>query len=376
MSNAPFKIAFWMMSLAFALTVILASLKPQEIRQALNRQPAAETANPFDHQVESSQGAIAFVEPAEERVQSKSVPAETNKTLVKQQSVVTTPTIAMSDFSKVPQRSAQLVRVASADPDLPLVLTQEECLAEAPLVPIPDQRFAYSDQEAAPELKIPVPEPIDIVKIQHASATPQVSELRGEVVSLQLADAKRQIEELRQEQTRSQLEQLKQDLLELRQQMQRSDLASESSTERTISVAKVVEPQEEQPERYQRSEESLAVSADVQKDEKESSLDYGSHEKVSKVNHESVVEVSEGESQETFNFRFEHVSIKEVLMTLGKYGGRRVVLSSDIEGTFSGEFPNTTANQAFAAVIKANQFGLSFRGDYVLVRSHRDPKIR
>lgn len=367
MSNAPFKIAFWMMSLAFGLTILMVGLNPEEIRFALNPDKRIPVENEFEILQEEeiatasqNQNVSEVPSPFEkiddfETIALKPLDASGNRE--------NSPTLVSQPNKTKFDNGLNQVRVASADVNAPLGLSSEVVEEKTILVPIPDQRFAYSDRaHLAPEVSKPVPDPVELPARYQVSLNDEIAELKGHVLRLKLAEARKEFEALRRSQVQSDFEQVQAELDSLKQQIE----------EFKVSQSPIIAPDDEdekaEVKKYERTETETEQSSvtDLQ-------LTSG---EVAEADSNAVIEVTPTETENLFNFRFEAAPIGEVLETLGKHGGRTIVLSSGIEGRFDGEFKQMTPNRAFAAVIKAKQLGLSFRGDYVLVRAERDPRIR
>lgn len=84
-----------------------------------------------------------------------------------------------------------------------------------------------------------------------------------------------------------------------------------------------------------------------------------------------VIEVTDGSTPEHFNFTFANVDIRRALEVVCFHTRRKVVIDSEIEGEFSGEFLDADPHQAFASLIHAQGFGLTAKGDYIHVHKTR-----
>ncbi|MBT5021150.1 MAG: hypothetical protein HON04_20655 [Planctomicrobium sp.] len=365
MSNAPFKIAFWMMSFAFGLTILLVGLKPEEIRFALNpsMRPQISPENKYEENVnvtakiENRLGTTGSVKSV--AIAPLSIPEAKPQHVGESQLL---PTPSNEYYSFVQANEPKPIRVASADMNAPLGIGTPEIEETSILVPIPDARFVYSDSSSKLALKKPVPNPVDVSSMRYqVSLNDEIAELKGHVLRLKLAQTRQDFEEVRRFHVKDDFKQVQAELDELKEQIQ------EFKQLRSAIVEDFRETSEVQ--KYERSEPVI-----VQAENKTGQSEFSDSQEI--VNRESIIKVTPSETENIFHFHFENAKINEVLQTLGKYGGRTVVLSSGVTGTFTGEFKETTPNQAFASVIKANQFGLSFRGDHILVRAERDPNIR
>lgn len=363
MSNAPFKIAFWMMSFAFGLTILLVGLKPEEIRFALNPsqrpQPSSENENDvnvaaeFDNRLGTvdSENSVANA--------PLSVPEAVPQRVNDSQFL---PTPTNGDHAFIRTNAPKPIRVASADIEAPLGIGSSEVEETSILVPVPDARFAYSDSSSKLALKKPVPDPVDVSsRYTQLSLNDEITELKGNVLRLKLAQTRQEFEEVRRAHVKDEFKHVQNELNQLKEQIQEFKQLRLAISEESNEVPAV--------KKYERSVSEVA-QADETADQP-----LGSDSQEIET-HESIIKVTPSETENVYHFHFEHAKINEVLQTLGKYGGRTVVLSSGITGTFTGEFKETSPNQAFASVIKANKFGLSFRGDHILVRAERDPNIR
>ncbi|WP_417847769.1 hypothetical protein [Thalassoglobus sp.] len=380
MSNAPFKIAFWVMSLAFGLTVLLTGLKPEEIRNALNSQGKARHELKTSEEELSDSPAIAqrhqeelqfdpAPSPDRQKLTAASfepLPAEATLTQSSQQSSQSS---QQSSLSPTPSP----IRIASADVNASLGMSSNaptEQIRE--LTPIPDREFQYAaTRPIEHHREILVPEPVAIPKRADREAMDhEVHHLKKEILQFRLAEARREIEELRRHEQRTEVERVESELKELREDIAElkrlrnkvnENLPTQATAETTTKQQDVIPAA---PVETIKPVEMTEVVIEAKEPEQ-------SHEETS-----SAIEVTAGSKDDTYIFKFENAEIRDVLTTISKYAGRKVVIRPDVEGTFTGHFEETSAVQAFAAVIKANNFGVSFLGDYVLVRSHRDPKIR
>ncbi len=347
MSNAPFKIAFWVMSLAFVLTVLLTGLKPEAIRAALNpklRMQEEEIANQdFFPEFDSPQGdtLVADVNP-----------------------VTIDGTLASSDLLVEASTGLRPIRVASADIDAPLGITDGA-------KPVELDRFSFASNVAQPsaiqspheeEIQILVPDPVETYSYHsQSSVDDDVAQLKKHVLRLQLARARRELEDIRRETERQEVERVEFELKQLRNQI--GSLKKQRFEAQEVATA-CVEDQISIPE--------LEIPASVTPEPMP--VVYVAPEQV--VEPESRIEVTAGTKENSYSFHFENADIHDVLETLATRAGWNVVIRPDVKGTFTSIFENATPDQAFATVIKLHSYGVSFRGDYVLVRAHKDARIR
>lgn len=401
MSNAPFKIAFWVMSLAFGLTVLLTGLKPEEIRSALNsdrrltdqeEELGTEQAYWDSEQVVSAVHRVDTDEPLPEQPASNAPfvhpqpfpesgvqPAATSK--------LKTAAVDLNQQREFPV--AKPIQVASSDPDLALGLEPVVSSEEGPIVPIPDKQFAERSQaggEAFNPMMVqrPVPPPVDVAASpRRMSLTDEVTLLKEEILRLRLLETRRELDVVRRDKVEREIELVEFELTQLNEQISTLKNRTDQVAASSESIAVAEEPTSiaaEAPVQEESAESKLPIEA-VDAPAPPSQLTETNNEQADEPEsdetlRESVINVVEAEDGETYSFEFQDASIIEVLQLLASRSGRKIVLEKEIDGTYSGSFPETTAEQAFASVIKANHFGLSYRGSYTLVRAHRDPKIR
>ncbi len=339
MSNAPFKIAFWVMSLAFGLTVLLTGLKPEEIRSALN--PDLQIEEQGSPEFESSVAKLDSVSPDHSRSQSSY--SQRNNT--------------------APQTEPRPIRVASADLDGSLGLTDESPSSEP-------ERFAFTPEATQSatvqlpheeEIQILVPDPVESLNYYpRESVGNDVVHLKKKVLRLQLAHAHRELEDIRRKTEQQEVERVERELKLLKKQI--GDLKEQQNavqgTAMTPASSEIKIP--EQPT-LEPMPEPMHVA-------------FAEPERVTEL--ESRIEVTAGTKEKTFSFRFENANIHDVLKTLAERADWNIVIHSEVEGTFSGNFENAAPKQAFASVIKLHSFGVSFRGDHVLVRGQKDARVR
>lgn len=375
MSNAPFKIAFWVMGLAFCLTVVLTALKPEEIRLAMisrrtaeNRSVAADT---------ESQASLPL---ADQRAMS-SESATTTEFMAEnvQQPTRSIPAIVTDAQGTSP------IRVASANLDAQWSQSGPPSIIEATTPATPFDSPSVTAKTTEAEIEILVPEPIP----SPTPATPndmstEVNELRREVLRFQLAEARREFDTVRRDYNRQEVEQVEQELAELKQQIaelrdKRLTLNLQSQTADEVEnppIAPIPDPRFlAQQLIAQASQETL------QRSKEESQPTKIALEPVIATNEPDTktvrtIEVTPGKTSSTYSFLFEDAAIQDVLKSVAERAGWKIVIEPEIDGEFSGRFEQVDPQQAFAAIIKSKGFGLSFRGDYVLVRSHKDARIR
>lgn len=388
MSNAPLKIAFWVMSLAFGLTILLTGLKPEEIRTALNppqNENSEETeaeATPelaFEFANNESPPQQPVTQPAvlsrdvESRplathddsralhAATKHLPAQVPTWAGMDEPTVAVRTRATTMKPLVEPKTWHGIRVASADLDGSLGLEDRRDEIAEPILPIPDKRFsAVQRTPSEKKLSIPVPEPHpSFFPVPPTALSEEVDQLKSEVLRLKLIETRHQFDELRRDKVHEEFARVEDELRQLNEEITQFRIVDAPVVARTDQHPKVAAP----------------VATAELSDRVETAEPLQTFEFTNK-NPEPVIEVIPSEKREAFDFRFKDAEVGDVLKILGAQAGRKVVLSPDVSGTFSGDFSETSPNQAFAAVIKANQFGLSFRGDYILVRGTRDAKIR
>lgn len=335
MSNAPFKIAFWVMSLAFGLTVLLTGLKPEEIRSALN--PDLQTEEQESEQFESSLANSNPAYPDHSRSHSND----------------------SQRLNTAHQTVARPIRVASADLDSSLGLTDESSSSEP-------ERFAFAPEASqsqtipsphAEEIQILVPDPVETHNYYpQAGIDDDVAQLKKKVLRLQLAHAHRELEEIRRETERQEVARVEHDLTLLNKQI--GDLkALQAAVQKSVTHSP----------KYQSNQSNSVTPEPVP-------VALAESERVAEV--ESRIEVSAGTKENTYSFQFENANIHDVLKSLAGRADWNIVIRPDVEGTFSGNFENAAPDQAFATIIKLHNFGVSFRGDHVLVRGHKDARVR
>ncbi|QDT34467.1 hypothetical protein Mal48_37270 [Thalassoglobus polymorphus] len=373
------------MSLAFGLTVLLTGLKPEEIRNALNSQ------NKSRHELKTSEEELTDAPviaqrpqeefkfdpaPSPDRQKTTAAPFEPlpGESTLTQSSQQPSQNSETSSLSPTPSP----IRIASADVNASLGMSSNEPTEQIrELTPIPDREFQYAaTRPIEHHREILVPEPVAIPKrATRESMDHEVHHLKKEILHFRLAEARREIEDLRRDEQRTEVERVESELKKLREDIAElkklrneanenlaTQVKAEQVTDETFTKQQDVTPTA--PVETIKPVEMTEVVIETQ--ELEQPLEEKS----------STIEVTAGSKDDTYIFKFENAEVRDVLTTISKYAGRKVVIRPDVEGTFTGHFEETSAVQAFAAVIKANNFGVSFLGDYVLVRSHRDPKIR
>jgi len=343
MSNAPFKIAFWVMSLAFGLTVLLTGLKPEEIRSALNPKLRIQQEELAHQEFFLEDDSFEHDFPAAE---IKSITADDS--FLKSSNSVEAPS------------GLRPIRVASADINGSLGLTNETS-------PIEPDRFSFASEEPQSataqvphekEIQILVPDPVKAYGDRfQPSVADDVAQLKKKILRLRLANAHREFEDLRRENEQQEVERVETELDRLREQI--ADLKKQR-LEVQEAVTSSVEEQPPLPE--------LIIPDSITPEPMPVALTEPDHVIYQVDGPESRIEVSEG-------VKVENADIHDVLKTLAAQAGWNVVIRSDVEGTFSGSFEDAVPDQAFATVIKLQNFGISLRGDYVLVRARKDSQI-
>ena len=347
MSNAPFKIAFWVMSLAFGLTVLLTGLKPEAIRSALNPKLRLEEEELAHRELFPEFG------------------ADEDGASLNEVNVASTNRFRMSlihpgeeTFSKKP------IRVASADPNASLGFTEET-------LPVESDQVSYANDSAPSrthrspheeEIHILVPDPVDVSR--HRSQpriSDEVVQLKRQVLRLQLARAQNELQVIQRiaqqeevERVEKELKQLRAQIREFQEQRHAIQDADKSSTEEQSSAPKLEIPASVTPEPMP--------------------IPYVESENFVKT--EPKIEVTAGTREKTFSFYFENADIHDVLETLAERAGWKIVIHSEVQGEFSGNLENVAPKQAFATVIRLHGFGVSFRGDHVLVHDHKTARNR
>lgn len=375
MSNAPFKIAFWVMGLAFCLTVVLTALKPEEIRLAMNARRTAENLSDSAH--------AESLEPLP-RIDQHAMSSESVTTTEFMAENIKPPTLSIP----APVTDAQgnsPIRVASANLDAKWFQSGPTPIIKDVSPATPSADSSINPQTTEAEIEILVPEPISSTH----PATPgnintEVNDLRREVLRLQLAEARREFEAVRRDYHRQEVEQVGQELAELKLQIEElRDKRLALNLQSQTTNADDNPPIEPIPDPRFLAQQVIAQASQetLERSKKESqptkiALETATATKEITTKLATTIEVTPGKTPSTYSFLFEHAAIQDVLKSVADRAGWKIVIEPEIDGLFSGRFEQVDPQQAFAAIIKSKGFGLSFRGDYVLVRSHKDARIR
>lgn len=81
----------------------------------------------------------------------------------------------------------------------------------------------------------------------------------------------------------------------------------------------------------------------------------------------STVRIQQGSQPDTLTFQFDEAPLANVFRILGEHAGWTVLVEPTVVGTFSGELPNVSAEQAFAVMLKNHRCQLTRRGTFLLV---------
>lgn len=371
MSNTPFKIAFWVMCLAFGLTVLLTGLKPEEIRAALN--PEATQPRLFDSRLQFNGIEETTTLPAQTSYPKLSSSAATRMSAP----MDTTPPAAVP-----PASAAAPFRIALSGPLPKLPATTESTSqSSSPSMPPAFQHNAEPvTQRPAPRatpVERLVPTPMEY--LDHEATAADVVKIQREIHEMRLADVRRELEDLKQERRQIEADQIREQLTKIQEDVrqltkrQAASLPGErverprlpeipiqiriAAAGANETVAQLPPP----PVVDQMPIQPLIAADDVN---------------VPNDPPETTFEISTTPDSEFIDCEFENADIRDVLQQLGSHAGWRIVVEKAITGTYDGEFHQLPADQAFVSVIKANNFGVSFRGNYVFVRAKKDARIR
>ena len=209
MSNAPFKIAFWVMCLAFGLTVLLTGLKPEAIRSALNPEVQME-----EEEIANQEFSSDFITSEEE-----------------------TSVTGDNSFARSKLRPIQ---VASADIDAPLGITDNTSSVDL-------DRFSFDTESIHPstiqspyeeEIQILVPEPAESYSSDtQEDVEHEVTRLKKKVLRLQLARANRELEDIQRETEQQEVERVESQLKQLREQIE--GLKKQRSEIQDVATARI-----------------------------------------------------------------------------------------------------------------------------------------
>lgn len=78
----------------------------------------------------------------------------------------------------------------------------------------------------------------------------------------------------------------------------------------------------------------------------------------------------------TWTFQFEETPLPVVLKLLGTQSGSAIIVTPDVEGTFSGQFTDADPSQVLAMIIKAHRFTVNRRGSYLLIGVRAESSVR
>ena len=387
MPNTAFRVSFWVLCIAFGLTIVAALSRPEEIRLALAEQRRQPQADPSAPQ-------LAAVPDSAPDVQPESLPEVDLGSSVDIRRVATAPSIPVAEepapVSKTPSESRPVpepyypssiaearpsesipvrgpestttidqpipirdatptpapgtprLRIASSNPDQSLGLTsprgarpmptQEGPALPPPSTPVNDSNLA--------ELTVPVPDPFESDTAPGQAAVDlEIDALRANVQRLRVAHLENILNDAWRDERKLETVRRERDLGEIRAEIHllRTELngaLEEAHTART----------------------STAREAQI-----------ASTEETSKSSKPSAVRIQQGSAPDTLTFQFEEAPLSNVFRILGEHAGWTVLVEPSVSGTFSGELRDVSAEQAFAVMLKNHRCQLTRRGTFLLV---------
>lgn len=357
MSTSTFRTAFWVLGVAFGLTVLLVVPNPERLRFAKRAEQRQELPHQATLLVQQSnpgeRPAAASSSAAENPWESRPAPldaslAQRNRTVGTSGPVTSLPDESLLEDS--PQSSPPL-RVASANPQATLgtppidgrlasIFDRSEA-SEVPQWAAQPNATTRDDHRHRSELEIRVPDPIEM---QSPAATgslpdetliaPSISQSHGPVPSATgtIGDPWRSPDPV---------------------DTQSSTVRAPASSAAGLRIAATpTSSQNRTPTLSKQQEYELQRSAISWRTEPR-------------------IEIVTGDEFGTWTFRFDNAPLPHVLQALGDYAGRPVVVSPQLQGRYTGEFLNADPMQLLAILIRLHDCSVDRCGKYFVVESRQ-----
>ena len=335
------------MLVAFTLTVVLAGMNPEDVREALTSRLAE---NNKGNQLTNESAPVENWRPEKGTAVSgraAELGTDNNSTLVSSGNSSAKPAfdhVGEQERTSTPSIQPRQFRVASAAIETSLGLHDQMAWNEDPATASTSNKPLQAPTAFQSGVEIDVPEPPETAKQdESASVSQDIARLREDLLKVSLTEARRELELLREFAEIEEAKRLQAEIDEVRQAIHDLRNRHEEITKGLTVAPEVAKPEIEPPKR---TPNAKAVS-------------------------DPVIEVTDGRTPQQFNFHFQNVEIRRVLEVICYHTRRKVVIDADIQGTFTGEFLDADPHQAFASLIHAHGFGLTSKGDYILVRKSR-----